>query len=138
MPTTLADFERRFVGFQREYNEDRPHAALGMHTPRSRFLPSPRAYQARPREWEYPSDWLLRRVTSNGVISIGGHQYFVSEALIGETVACRPFAHRWLVTYRHMYVRELHVRSHRSVPLLQMVDGEWPAVLPATAGLDEV
>lgn len=138
VPTTVAEFERRFAQFRREYNEDRPHAALGMHPPHSRFQPSPRAYQPRPIEWAYPADWLLRRVSANGIIRVEGHPFFVSEALIGETVACRPFAHRWLVTFRHMYVRELHLRSRRSVPLLQPVNGEWPAVLRASAGLDDV
>jgi transposase InsO family protein len=138
VPTTVADFERRFAHFQREYNDERPHAALGMQPPRTRFQPSPRAYQVQPTEWEYPGDWSLRRVTTNGGITISGRYFFVSEALIGETVACQPFAHRWLVSFRHMYVRELHLRSHRSVPLLQPVDGEWPAALHTPTGLDEV
>ena len=125
LPTTLRDFERRFAHFRREYNDQRPHAALGMQPPCVRYVPSRRAYQPHPPEWEYPADWPLRTVKANGCIQIKGCSYFISEALRGETVACQPFAHRYLVTYRHMHVRELHLRSHRSIPLLQPV-GEWP------------
>lgn len=138
VPTTLPAFEQRLAEFRREYNDERPHVALGMQPPCARFTASPRSYQARPREWEYPADWILRRVTSNGVISLEGRQYFVSEALIGEEVACRRFAHRVLVSYRHMYVRELHLRSHRSVALLQPVEMEWPTPLNRGAGSTKV
>ena len=137
VPTTLAEFDVRLARFRREYNDDRPHAALGMRPPRSRFVPSPRPYQPQPPEWTYPADWPLRTVHRHGTIRFEGGLYFVSEALRGETVACQRVAHRLLVTYRHMYVRELHLRSHRSIPLLQPV-GEWPAALNRAAGCNEV
>lgn len=138
VPTTLTEFERRFVWFRREYNDQRPHAALGMQPPASRFAPSPRRYQPQPTEWAYPADWLLRRVHRHGTIRVGGLLYFVSEALRGETVACQRFAHRMLVVYRHMYVRELHLRSQRSVPLLHPIEGAWPAALAGAAGPAEL
>lgn len=138
VPTTLGDFERRFVAFRHEYNDDRPHSALGMRPPSMRFVVSARSYRPSPAEWEYPAEWPLRRVQRHGTIWLDNRRYFVSEALRGETVACRPFAHRILVTYRHMYVRELHLRTQRSIPLLQPTDGEWPAALEGAAGCVKV
>ena len=135
LPTTLREFEARFAAFQREYNEVRPHEALGMRPPASRFVASPRPYIPQPRAWEYPADWTLRRVADAGTIRIANRIYFVSEALRGETVGCIPLAQRILVTYRHMFVRELHPRTRRSVPLLQPIEGEWPSALARREGL---
>ena len=40
--------QRRFEQFRREYNQQRPHEALGMQTPASCYRASPRRYPARP------------------------------------------------------------------------------------------
>lgn len=134
VPRTLADFAVAFHWFREEYNEVRPHAALQMQPPAHRFAPSPRAYRPVPPRWDYPRGLEVRRVTHNGRIGYGHHTYFVSEALRGEDVACMPVADRVLVIYRHMYVRELHLRTRRSVPLLEPVLGTWPTNASASAG----
>ena len=131
VPTTLAGFTRTLAWFREEYNEVRPHAALGLTPPAAHFTPSPRPYRATPRAWIYPDGLDIRRVHRRGLIQIAGETYFVSEALAGEDVACVPLATRILVVYRHMYVRELHPRRRQSVPLMQPVEGAWP--LPAGA-----
>lgn len=135
VPDTLEEFVMALRAFRDEYNEVRPHAALQMQPPAHRFHRSPRRYRPVPVPWDYPVGLPLRRVQPTGVISYDGRVFFVSEALGGETVACAPLdAERVLVRYRHMYVRELHLRTRRSVPLLQPVTGPWPAT--AAAGLD--
>jgi transposase InsO family protein len=121
VPDTLAAFVRAFAAFQVEYNEVRPHAALGLEPPAAHFHPSPRPYVARPRSWDYPADVTVRRVAPTGLIRWQGGGYFVSEALQGEDVACVPHDDRLLVQYRHMYVRELHLRTGTSVPLMQPI-----------------
>jgi transposase InsO family protein len=135
VPRTLADFVVAFRWFRAEYNEVRPHAALQMQPPACRFTPSRRAYQPVPPRWDYPVGLAVHRVQHNGRIGYDHHAYFVSEALRGEDVACVPVADRVLVTYRHMYVRELHLRTRRSVPLLEPVVGPWPTNASAAAGL---
>lgn len=133
VPNTLATFAAAFRWFRDEYNEVRPHAALQMQPPARRFGCSPRPYRAVPVPWDYPAGLARRRVQASGVISYAGRSYagrlfFVSEALGGEEVACMPLdAERVLVRYRHMYVRELHLRTRRSVLLLQPVTGPWPS-----------
>ena len=119
VPASLRDFTRAFATFRDEYNEVRPHEALQMRPPASRFAPSGRAYVARPRRWEYPDGSDVRRVDGHGTVAYGSHRFFISEALAGEQVACVTMARRVLVLYRHMYVRELHPRSGRGVSLLQ-------------------
>jgi transposase InsO family protein len=130
VPTTLRGFARAFEWFCDEYNHVRPHAALGLEPPSLHFQRSRRAYQPQPRPWVYPPGLTVRRVAPIGQIRYDGAVYFVSEALRGDDVACIPHEDRVLVIYRHMYVRELHPRTGRSVPLLQPVDGPWPIVLP--------
>jgi transposase InsO family protein len=122
VPADLHGFERAFAEFRVEYNEVRPHEALGQQPPVRHFRRSRRAYVAHPRPWEYPSGSDVHRVDHNAMISYHGHRFFVSEALIGEQVACTRLHQRVLVTYRHMYVRELQLRSGRSRSLLQPMD----------------
>ena len=127
VPTTLDGFRRTLAWFCDEYNQVRPHAALGLEPPATHFTPSPRAYRRAPLPWIYPTGLEIRRVHHTGMIQVGGDSYFVSEALRGEDVACVPHVDRLLVMYRHMYVRELLPRRRQSVPLMQPVTGEWPA-----------
>jgi transposase InsO family protein len=136
VPRTLPDFAATFRWFRAEYNEMRPHAALEMHPPASRFTGSPRPYQPVPPAWEYSAALEIRRVQANGVIRYAGCAYFVSEALRGEDVACQPYGDRVLVRYRHMYVRELQLRTQRTVPLLEPVVGAWPKDESPSAGPD--
>ena len=63
---TLPAQQRRFDAFRREYNEERPHEALGQATPASRYTPSSRPYPTRVPPLEYPAHWEVRRVSRNG------------------------------------------------------------------------
>jgi transposase InsO family protein len=126
VPTTLSGFTRTLAWFREEYNDVRPHAALGLTPPAAHFTTSARPYAPTPVAWCYPAGLDMRRVQSRGTIRLAGEPYFISEALAGEDVACLPLADRILVIYRHMYVRELHPRGRQSVPLMQPVDGGWP------------
>jgi transposase InsO family protein len=121
VPTDLPGFAQAFATFRDEYNEVRPHEALAMQPPASRFAPSRRAFVPHPSAWDYPPGSHVQRVSAQGMLSYGADRFFVSQALAGEEVACRTLKRRVLVSYRQMYVRELHLRSGRSVPL-------WPVV----------
>jgi transposase InsO family protein len=127
VPTTLRAFDRAFRLFVDEYNHVRPHAALSLEPPALHFQVSSRPFQQHPRRWDYAPGLVIRRVAPIGQIHYEGRLYFVSEALKGEDVGCIPFQDRVLVSYRHMYVRELHPRTGQSVPLMQSVDEPWPA-----------
>ena len=122
VPTTLRGFAETFAWFREEYNDVRPHEALGLEPPSVHFYRSRRAYDARPRPWEYPRAVTVRTVRSNGQVTLAGTSYFVSMALAGETVACVAHEDRLLVMFRHMYVRELHPRTEHSVPLMRPID----------------
>jgi transposase InsO family protein len=126
VPTTPAGFRRTLAWFRQEYNEIRPHSALGLTPPAQHYTASPRPYHPTPRAWVYPRGLDIRRVHATGMIRVAGDAYFVSEALGGEDVACLPLADRILVIYRHMYVRELHPRRRQSLTLMQPLAHAWP------------
>jgi hypothetical protein len=82
--------QERFDRFRREYNEERPHEALGQKTPASYYQASERGYVERLREVEYPSDWKVRPVASGGQTRWKGERLFVAHALAGERIGLEP------------------------------------------------
>ena len=76
----------RFRIFQRVYNEERPHEALGHDTPAAHYVASSRFFDGVLREPEYGSDQVVRRVRPNGEIRWRGREIYISAALVGEPV----------------------------------------------------
>jgi len=72
------------------YNQERPHEALGMATPLSRYHLSPRAYPAVLPPIEYGPDDQVRKVQQDGTISFQGHPWRVGKAFFGYPVGVRP------------------------------------------------
>ena len=91
--------QRRFEQFRREFNEQRPHEALDMHTPASCYAPSPRPYPARVSEPEYGSSMIVRRVSPGGQFMWKTHDVFFSETLRGERIALQSLDERWYTIY---------------------------------------
>ena len=75
-----------FDGFRREYNDERPHEALGQKPPVEFYQPSPRPYPAKPEQVEYDSHFQVRKVVSNGVFTWKDQKIFVTKVLAGERV----------------------------------------------------
>ena len=78
--------QKAFDEFRREYNQERPHEALGQETPARHYQPSQREYPAIIRSPEYPPGAQVRRVRSNGEIKWRGEKIYLSETLTGEPV----------------------------------------------------
>ena len=86
--------QRRFDEFLREYNQERPHEALGQATPASHYQPSTRIYPRRMVKVEYPAAWPVRQVYQGGQMSWHRESVFVSHALEGEPVGLEPVGER--------------------------------------------
>ena len=86
----LEDAQRHFSHWRHIYNFKRPHEALGMQTPASRYAASARPMPSKLPHIEYGPDDIVRRVGDGGRISIKGHKLRVGKALIGQHVALRP------------------------------------------------
>ena len=87
--------------------------------PAERYQPSARSYQAIPRPWEYPEGSLVRRLNAAGCLDWEGRRWFVCEALAGRPVCIEKAANLLLVSYRHMYVREIDRERNQTHALVQ-------------------
>lgn len=92
--------QRAFDRFQLEYNEQRPHEALGQVVPASLYRPSLRSYPQELPEPDYPRHFESRVAYPNGVISLGTTQWYVSACLAGERLGLEPCDDgRWRVHF---------------------------------------
>ena len=78
--------QRAFDEFRWQYNQERPHEALGQEPPARHYQPSRREYPVRISSPEYSSEAQVRRVRSNGQIKWQGDRIYLSETLVGEPV----------------------------------------------------
>lgn len=84
---TIGAQQVRLDAWRKDYNANRPHEALGQRCPEALYTPSPRAFPAIIRDWEYPADHHVRRVGRDGYIKWRDARVYLSEALLGETIA---------------------------------------------------
>ena len=97
-----------------EYNHVRPHEALGMQTPATRWQPSVRPYDPQPSRWEYPAGAWVLKVDCQGTLDIRGKKWRVSQTLAGEWVQIVTVEQRMLVFYCNTLIRELDPGTQRS------------------------
>ena len=72
------------------YNYERPHDALGLAVPASRYQPSQRAYPEQLPPIEYGSADQVMTVGCNGQVKFAGRWWKVSNALKDQLIAFRP------------------------------------------------
>ena len=111
---------KRLADFRRDYNNERPHQALGQITPASFYAPSPRAMPSRPPEPQYRADMKIRRVRTSGEIKFGNQLIHVSSALAGETVALQEIENGWRLWF---YAEPIGLLDHRGQKLLPIHPG---------------
>ena len=118
--------QQRFDRFCLEYNEERPHEALGQNTPASYYVVSDRCYPGRVREVEYAGDWEVRQVDAGGQMRWRGDRVFVAHALQGEPVGLEPIdEHDWRVWFSFYEVGVLDPEKlviRRPEPVTQVPD----------------
>ncbi len=133
VPQKFAAWPAAVAEFQSTYNNRRPHEALAMRRPRELYQASAHGYQEQPRTWEYPAGSEVRRVNANGAISEAGRKWFVCEALAGRQVRVERFDGKLLVSYRHMYLREIDLARGTTQALVRARGGA--TVEPAPVAL---
>ena len=88
----LTQCQRTFDPWRTLYNLERPHEALGMAVPASRYQVSSRSFPETLPPVEYGPDDLVRRAGDRGRISVFGREFKVGRAFKGLPVALRPTA----------------------------------------------
>lgn len=77
--------QQSFDRFRAEFNDIRPHQALGLKPPATAFRPY-RPLSSRASAIEYDSNMDVRHVHTHGEIKWKGHRIFLSEVLSGANV----------------------------------------------------
>jgi putative transposase len=106
--------ERRFADFKRDYNEQRPHEALGQKPPCRFYAASRRVMPETIADPVYPGDAACREVRSNGEIKWRGKLVGVSTALAGETVCVEETDQgEWQVRFHALPLGVIDARTNR-------------------------
>jgi transposase InsO family protein len=117
-PKTMAASAEALAVFRSEYNQVRPHEALGMEVPAQRYQASQKAYDPHPHEWEYATGMEVTRLNSEGFVTLGARRYFVCEALAEQPVGTERLENKVLVRYRQHWIREIDLGSGRTSALV--------------------
>jgi transposase InsO family protein len=86
----LPQTQARFDQFREDYNHHRPHEALGMLTPASRYQPSLRSFPEPLPNLDYDERELVRTVKSKGEITLANRFFYIGRAFRGLPLALRP------------------------------------------------
>jgi putative transposase len=118
--STKAEQQRAFDRFRRDYNDARPHEALGMTPPAAHYEPSSRAMPERPHEPEYADDVEVRRVDRNGQFNWRGERLLAGAPLTNQPIGFRHVDEdEWELFYGPLLIGHLLVRD--GVPRVEPV-----------------
>jgi transposase-like protein len=105
---TLDEQEQAFDEFRAHYNEERPHEAIGQKTPASVYVRSARPMPEELPELDYPDDFVVRRVHSNGNLKWNRSFLCLGRVLATEAVGAEPIADGlWHLWFGPVYLGEL-------------------------------
>jgi hypothetical protein len=115
---TLRQQQKAFDEFRHEYNEQRPHEALGQRPPAEAYQPAPRDYPERlPGQRGYPDGWQKRKVRPSGQIKWKGRNLQIGHALIGQEIGFQPVGEGlWAVCFEQLVLGRFDERTHRIKP----------------------
>jgi transposase InsO family protein len=114
----LAQCQRAFDRWREVYNLQRPHEALAMAVPASRYRVSPRAFPEVLPPIEYGPADLVRKVADGGELSYRNRTFRVGKAFRGYPVALRPTLVDGVldVFFCHQKVAQINLRDHDELP----------------------
>lgn len=107
--------QKKLDAFIKEYNTFRPHQALGNRTPASVHVKSLKQYSEKISDWDYPKEFLIRRVYKNGAIRWGSeHWIMVATPLIGKDIGLEELGNGiWRVFFRNKLLGYLDEKTLR-------------------------
>jgi hypothetical protein len=114
-PTAYEQWEPLLDDIRFEYNTIRPHEALDMQVPADRYVPSNREYNPDPPPVEYPDGFIVRKTGTGGRFVYKGKRLVSSQALEDEYIGIKELEHTALIYYRKTPLREVDLRTGKSV-----------------------
>ncbi|NIS79284.1 MAG: IS481 family transposase [Anaerolineales bacterium] len=114
----LGHAQRCFDLWREVYNFERPHEALDLEVPASRFRESRRRFPETLAPIVYDRLDIVRKVGAHGRISYRNRLFRVGRALRGEPVALRPTEEDGVldVYFCHQRVAKIDLKNHRTEP----------------------
>jgi len=109
----LAHCQGAFDAWRHVYNEQRPHEALGLTVPASRYSASPTGFPEALPDPQYDAADLVRRVRHDGYVSFKGRKAKLSEAFARLDVAFRPTTEDgvWGAYFMRFRIATIDIRS---------------------------
>lgn len=86
----LGECQRAFDSWRQVYNHERPHEALELAVPGTRYRVSPRCFPETLSAIEYGPGDIVRKVDCHGFISFKNRRWQLGKAFRGQPVALRP------------------------------------------------
>ena len=85
-PANMQAAREQCLEYREFYNNTRPHHALKLDVPGSRYQVSKISFQEEVIEWQYSGEHQVQKVNSNGYLTIGKNSYYFSESFAGKLV----------------------------------------------------
>ena len=120
-PKDIADAERVLSSWRDNYNNERPHEALGMKCPSDIYVASDRVYHDEFKKYEYGGQYHVIKVNSWGYVRFDRWQVYLSETMINEYIELRPNANgeTFIACYRNFAIAEFDAHTgelmHRKI-----------------------
>lgn len=86
IPGGIVANQKAIDAWVEEYNNVRPHEAIGMQTPAEVYRKSQTQYSGTPEELEYPIAFMTRKVNKHGHVKLHKTSISVSSSLRGMTI----------------------------------------------------
>src|SRR3990172_10967914 len=86
----IHQLQRGLDAWRHVYNFERPHEALDLNVPASRYKPSSRPFPENLPPMEYPSGAFVRKVQQGGEFSFKGRYFKISKCFSGYPIGIMP------------------------------------------------
>lgn len=109
----LAAAARAFDHWRSLYNTQRPHEALGLAVPASRYKASPRSFAETVPPFDYAPGDLLRKVQQGGRVSLLGKAAKLPKAFAGKIIAIRATGQDGVYDafFRTQHIKTIDIRT---------------------------
>ena len=112
----VEDSQRAFDEWREVYNFRRPHEAISMTAPASRYEVSKREFPSKLADIEYGPDYSVRKVQEKGEVRFHNREFKVSKAFRGYPVGLRPTTTDGLydVYFCHQPIAQINLKHDTS------------------------
>lgn len=86
----MQECDRYFKKWRHIYNHQRPHEAINLQVPASRYKSSERSMPKQLPKIEYDQFQIVRKVDKDGKFTYKGHSYYLGRSFTNELIALQP------------------------------------------------